>query len=96
MLAPPTTKNASGECDLKIHQMTGREKAFSGTFRPKALGVGAKEGMGNSVVTTAANVADWCLLLDVLHGEKDKTLANTLAVPEGALPSLFASSEAIR
>jgi len=36
------------------------------------LGVDAKQGMVHTVVTTPANVADWHMLPDLLHGEKRK------------------------
>ncbi len=36
------------------------------------LGVDAKQGMVHTVVTTPANVEDWHMLPDLLHGEKRK------------------------
>lgn len=37
-----------------------------------SIGVGAKEGTGLSVITTAVDVADCCVLPDLLHGKERK------------------------
>jgi IS5 family transposase len=36
------------------------------------IGVDAKEGTVHSLATTMANVADWCVLTELLHGEERK------------------------
>ncbi len=68
--APSSTKNASGERDPEMHQT---KKGNQWYFGLKAhVGVDAKEGTVHSVVTTAANVADSCVLPELLHGEERK------------------------
>lgn len=68
--APSSTKNASGERDPAMRQT---KKGNPWYFGLKAhVGVDAKEGHVHTLVTTSANVADSCVLPDLLHGEERK------------------------
>lgn len=68
--APSSTKNASGERDLEMHQT---RKGNQWYFGMKAhVGVDSKEGIVHSVCSTAASVADKHMLADLLHGEETK------------------------
>jgi IS5 family transposase len=68
--APSSTKNSRGERDPQMHQT---KKGNQWYFGAKAhIGVGSKETVVHSVITSAASVADKHMLPDLLHGEERK------------------------
>ena len=68
--APSSTKNATGERDLEMHQTKKGDRWYFGLRAH--VGVDAKAGTMHTVVTTAANVADSRVLPDLLHGDERK------------------------
>jgi IS5 family transposase len=68
--APSSTKNATKQRDLEMHQA---KKGNQWYFGAKAhIGVDSKEGVVHSVCTSAASVHDKHMLADLLHGEEKK------------------------
>jgi IS5 family transposase len=68
--APSSTKNASGERNPEMHQTRKGNQWYCGL---KAhIGVDARQGALHSVATTAASVADYHMLPELLHGEERK------------------------
>ena len=68
--APSSTKNEKKERDPEMHQT---KKGNQWYFGLKAhIGVDAKQRTVHSVATTAANMADFHMLPDLLHGEERK------------------------
>ncbi|MEB0048927.1 transposase, partial [Pseudomonas sp. Dout3] len=66
--APSSTKNKDGKRDPEMHQTKKGNQYF---FGMKAhIGVDAESGLVNSVVGTAANVADVTQVDKLLHGEE--------------------------
>lgn len=73
--APGSTKNRSGERDP---EMRATKKGNQWFFGMKAhVGVDSKLKRIHSVATTAANVADSCVLPELLHGKETRVWGDT-------------------
>jgi hypothetical protein len=68
--APSSSKNASGELDLEMHQTRKGNQWYFGL--KSLIGVDAKEEYAHSVATSAASVSDCHMLPDLLHDEERK------------------------
>jgi IS5 family transposase len=75
IVAPSSTKNASGERDPEMHQTKKGNQWYFGM--KMHIGVDSRTGLAHRAVVTAANVHDKHPLPDLLHGEEKRVYGDS-------------------